>query len=88
VFAGRRNGAKLEPLVKEIEKAAAKFTRARSTPQGEEIISFLGTPTSTRRSRSASSNIGANVNFPILDTTERVFRKSGKWPAIPAFRRA
>jgi len=31
VFAGRRNGAKLEPLVKEIEKAGGKFTPARST---------------------------------------------------------
>ena len=30
VFAGRRNGDKLEPLVKEIEAPAAKSTPARS----------------------------------------------------------
>ena len=30
-------------------------------------------------------NVGANVNFPLLETTERVFRKVWSWPAMPDF---
>src|SRR2546426_9020392 len=43
VFAGRRNGAKLEPLVKEIEKAGGEIhARSLDARKEEEIISFLG----------------------------------------------
>ena len=42
VFAGRRNGAKLEPLVKEIEKAGGEIhARSLDARKEEEIISFL-----------------------------------------------
>ena len=43
VFAGRRNGAKLEPLVKAIEGAGGEIhARSLDARKEEEIISFLG----------------------------------------------
>src|SRR4029077_2566042 len=76
VFAGRRNGAKLEPLVKEIEKAGGEIhARSLDARKEEEIISFLNDADKHAPLDVCIFNIGANVNFPILDTTERVFRK-------------
>ena len=76
VFAGRRNGAKLEPFVKEIEKAGGEIhARSLDARKEEEIISFLGDADKHAPLEVCIFNIGANVNFPILDTTERVFRK-------------
>ena len=76
VFAGRRNGAKLEPLVKEIEKAGGEIhARSLDARKEEEIISFLGDADKHAPLEVCIFNIGANVNFPILETTERVFRK-------------
>ena len=43
VFAGRRNGDKLEPLVKEIEAAGGEIhARSLDARKEEEIVSFLG----------------------------------------------
>src|SRR5205814_5515568 len=76
VFAGRRNGAKLEPLVKEIEKAGGEIhARSLDARKEEEITAFLGDADKHAPLEVCIFNIGANVNFPILDTTERVFRK-------------
>ena len=76
MFAGRRNGAKLEPLVKEIEAAGGEIhARSLDARKEEEIISFLGDADKHAPLEVCIFNIGANVNFPILDTTERVFRK-------------
>src|SRR5438477_5134322 len=76
VFAGRRNGAKLEPLVKEIEEAGGEIhARSLDARKEEEIISFLGEADRQAPLEVCIFNVGANVNFPILDTTERVFRK-------------
>jgi NAD(P)-dependent dehydrogenase (short-subunit alcohol dehydrogenase family) len=76
VFAGRRDGAKLEPLVKEVEKAGGEIhARALDARKEDEIISFLGDADKHAPLEVCIFNIGANVNFPILDTTERVFRK-------------
>src|SRR6476646_11220947 len=76
VFAGRRNGAKLEPLVKEIEAAGGKIhARSLDARKEEEIVSFLSDADKHAPLEVCIFNIGANVNFPILDTTERVFRK-------------
>ena len=76
VFAGRRNGAKLEPLVKEIEKAGGEIhARSLDARKEDEIISFLSDADKHAPLEVCIFNIGANVNFPILDTTERVFRK-------------
>src|SRR4051794_31749355 len=76
VFAGRRDGAKLEPLVKEIEQAGGEIhARALDARKEDQIISFLDDADKHAPLEVCVFNIGANVNFPLLDTTERVFRK-------------
>jgi NAD(P)-dependent dehydrogenase (short-subunit alcohol dehydrogenase family) len=76
VFAGRRNGDKLAPLVADIEKAAGKVVaRSLDARKEEEVISFLSDADKHAPLEVCIFNIGANVNFPIVDTTERVFRK-------------
>src|SRR5258708_7585906 len=76
IFAGRRNGAKLDPLVKEIE-AAGREIHAPSVGAGkaEEMVAFLNDADRNAPLDACIFNIGDNVNFPILETTERVFRK-------------
>jgi NAD(P)-dependent dehydrogenase (short-subunit alcohol dehydrogenase family) len=76
VFAGRRNGEKLAPLVAEI-KAAGGAVSARSLDarKEEDITAFLQEADRHSPLEVCIFNIGANVNFPFTDTTERVFRK-------------
>jgi len=64
VFVGRRNGDKLAPLVAEVE--------ARKE---DEIAAFLQDADAAAPLEVCIFNVGANVNFPLLETTERVFRK-------------
>ena len=76
IFAGRRNGDKLAPLVKEIEAAGGEIhARSLDARKEEEIISFLNDADKHAPMEVCIFNIGANVNFPLLETTERVFRK-------------
>jgi NAD(P)-dependent dehydrogenase (short-subunit alcohol dehydrogenase family) len=76
VFAGRRNGDKLAPLASEIEAAGGSvFARSLDARKEEEIVSFLSDADQHAPLEVCVFNIGANVNFPLLDTTERVFRK-------------
>lgn len=76
VFVGRRNGDKLAPLIKEIEAAGGSVIgRALDARKEEEVVKFLADADSHAPLEVCIFNIGANVNFPILDTTERVFRK-------------
>ncbi len=76
VFAGRRDGARLEPLVREIEASGGSIVaRALDARKEEEITAFLNDADKHAPLEVCIFNIGANVNFPILETTERVFRK-------------
>src|SRR5467141_5462291 len=76
VFAGRRDGAKLEPLVKEIEAAGGEIVaRDLDARKEEEIAAFLNDADKHAPLEVCIFNVGANVNFPILETTDRVFRK-------------
>lgn len=76
VFAGRRNGDKLKPLVDEIEAAGGRIVaRALDARNEAEVVSFLNDADAHAPLEVCIFNVGANVNFPILDTTERVFRK-------------
>src|SRR5690349_16871400 len=76
IFAGRRNGEKLAPLVKEIEATGGEIhARSLDARKEEEIVSFLNDADKHAPLDVCIFNIGANVNYPILDTTERVFRK-------------
>ena len=76
VFAGRRNGEKLAPLLQEIEAAGGRaFGRSLDARQEADITAFLQEADREAPLEVCIFNIGANVNFPLLDTTERVFRK-------------
>src|SRR5437867_3857618 len=76
VFAGRRNGDKLAPLIADIQKAGGRaFGRSLDARKEEDITAFLQEADREAPLEVCIFNIGANVNFPILDTTERVFRK-------------
>jgi NAD(P)-dependent dehydrogenase (short-subunit alcohol dehydrogenase family) len=76
IFAGRRNGDKLAPLVQDVEKAGGKiFARSLDARKEEEIASFIREADQHAPLEICIFNIGANVNFPLTETTERVFRK-------------
>jgi NAD(P)-dependent dehydrogenase (short-subunit alcohol dehydrogenase family) len=76
IHAGRRNGEKLAPLVSEIEAAGGTISaRSLDARKEDEIVAFLNDADRQAPLEVCIFNIGANVNFPILDTTERVFRK-------------
>jgi hypothetical protein len=76
VFAGRRNGEKLEPLVKEVEAAGGTiYGRSLDARKEEETTAFLNDADKHAPLEVCIFNVGANVNFPILETTDRVFRK-------------
>src|ERR1700758_1508550 len=76
VFAGRRNGEKLEPLVKEVEAAGGSIVgRSLDARKEEETTAFLNEADRHAPLEVCIFNVGANVSFPILETTDRVFRK-------------
>ena len=76
VFAGRRQGEKLAPLVKEIEESGGSVVaRGLDARNEEDITKFLQEADAHAPLEVCIFNIGANVNYPILATTERVFRK-------------
>jgi len=76
VFAGRRNGDKLAPLAAEIEGAGGRVVaRALDARKEDEIAAFVRDADRRAPLEVCIFNVGANVNFPIFDTTERVFRK-------------
>ncbi|MET0343734.1 MAG: SDR family NAD(P)-dependent oxidoreductase [Polyangiales bacterium] len=76
VHAGRRNGDKLAPLVREIEGAGGRCV-GRSLDARDEaaVTAFLQEADATAPLEICIYNPGANVQFRLLDTTERVFRK-------------
>jgi NAD(P)-dependent dehydrogenase (short-subunit alcohol dehydrogenase family) len=76
VHAGRRNGEKLAPLVQEIAAAGGRCVgRNLDARQEDDVAAFMREADEAAPLEVAVFNIGANVNFPLLDTTERVFRK-------------
>ena len=76
VYAGRRNGDKLEPLVAEIEALGGQCRgRTLDARKEADIEAFFAEAAAEAPIEVCIFNVGGNVNFPILDTTERVFRK-------------
>lgn len=76
VFAGRRNGDKLAPLIKDIQASGGEvFGRSLDARKEEEVVEFISDADNHAPLDVCIFNIGANVNFPIVETTERVFRK-------------
>jgi NAD(P)-dependent dehydrogenase (short-subunit alcohol dehydrogenase family) len=76
VFAGRRNGEKLASLMHAIEADGGRaFARSLDARNEDDISAFLRDADAAAPLEVCIFNIGANVNFPLVDTTERVFRK-------------
>jgi hypothetical protein len=76
VFVGRRTAEKLEHLKQEIEAAGgACVARGLDARKEEDVTAFLAQADAHAPLEICIFNPGANVNFPILETTERVFRK-------------
>jgi len=76
VFAGRRQGEKLAPLIAEITAQGGRaFGSSLDARKEDEITAFLKAADAAAPLEICVFNIGANVNFPLLETTERVFRK-------------
>ncbi len=76
VFAGRRDGDKLAPLVAEIEAEGGRVVaRSLDARKEDEVAAFLGDADRQQPLEVCIFNVGANVNVPFTETTERVFRK-------------
>lgn len=76
VFAGRRNGEKVAPLKAEIEAAGGRCEARTLDARSEEAVTaFLAEADAAAPLEVCIFNVGANVRFSILETTERVFRK-------------
>ena len=76
VHGGRRQGEKLAYLAAEIAAAGGRFAGHTLDARTEEGVSgFLDAAEAEAPLDAVIFNVGANVNFPLLETTERVFRK-------------
>jgi len=76
VFAGRRTADKLPALVGEIEARGGRVVaRALDARKEDDVTAFLREADAHAPLEVAIFNVGANVRFGLLDTTERVFRK-------------
>ncbi len=76
VFAGRRSADKLAQLKSDIEAGGGRCeARALDARKEEDVTAFLNEADAHAPLEVCVFNPGANVNFPILETTERVFRK-------------
>ncbi len=73
VFAGRRNGEKLAELVRHSEGRI--LGRSLDARKEEDITAFLHEADAFAPLEVCIFNPGANVRFPLVETTERVFRK-------------
>jgi len=86
VVAGRRNGDKLQPLKAEIESAGGRLEARTLDARSEEAITtFLNDAESLAPLDAVIFNVGANVRFPLLETTERVYRKVWEMAAYAGF---
>ena len=76
IFAGRRNADKLAPLVAGVEAAGGEIVaRGLDARKEDDIAGFLRAADARAPLEVCIFNVGGNVNFPLLETTERVFRK-------------
>lgn len=76
VHGGRRQGDKLAALAEAIAGDGGRFTGHSLDARSEEAVAaFLDYADADAPLEACIFNVGANVNFPLLDTSERVFRK-------------
>jgi NAD(P)-dependent dehydrogenase (short-subunit alcohol dehydrogenase family) len=76
IFAGRRTADKLGALKDKIEAGGGRCeARGLDARDEAEMAGFIAEADAAAPLEVCVFNPGANVNFPILETTERVFRK-------------
>src|SRR4029077_160021 len=76
VFVGRRHGEKLAPLVADVEARGGQIVaRSLDARKEDDLTAFLQEADRRAPLEVCIFNVGANVNFPLIETTERVFRK-------------
>jgi len=87
VCLGRRNGDKTADLVKEIEDTGGKAYGYTLDAREETQIQqrFAAIEADIGPLEIVISNAGGNVNFPIRETTERVFYKVWKMACLTGF---
>lgn len=80
VHAGRRNGDKLAPLL------GGKVTgRSLDARESEDVAAFLAEAEAIAPLELVVFNVGANVQFPLTETTDRVFRKVWEMACFAGF---
>lgn len=80
VHAGRRNGDKLAPLL-----GGAVTGRSLDAREPDDVAAFLAEAEAIAPLALVVFNVGANVQFPLLDTTDRVFRKVWEMACFAGF---
>ena len=76
IYAGRRTADKLQTLKDRIEAAGGRCqARGLDARVEEDISAFIAEADAAAPLEVCIFNPGANVNFGVLETTERVFRK-------------
>jgi NAD(P)-dependent dehydrogenase (short-subunit alcohol dehydrogenase family) len=80
VHAGRRNGGKLAPLL-----GGAVTGRSLDAREPEDVAAFLAEAEAIAPLALVVFNVGANVQFPLLETTDRVFRKVWEMACFAGF---
>lgn len=80
VHAGRRNGGKLAPLL-----GGAVTGRSLDARQSEDVAAFLDEAEVIAPLALVVFNVGANVQFPLAETTDRVFRKVWEMACFAGF---
>lgn len=86
VHGGRRNADQLAPLAEAITKAGGRFTgHALDARDEASVAAFLDAADADAPIELMIFNVGANVQFPVADTTERVFRKVWEMACLGGF---
>lgn len=80
VHAGRRNGDKLAPLL-----GGAVTGRSLDARVSEDVAAFLDEAEAAAPLALVVFNVGANVQFPLAETTDRVFRKVWEMACFAGF---
>ncbi|MEC3909225.1 SDR family NAD(P)-dependent oxidoreductase [Sphingobium sp. CR2-8] len=86
IYAGRRGGDKLAPLIAEITAAGGQASgRSLDAREPDDVTAFLAEAEALAPLELCIFNVGANVQFPILETTDRVFRKVWEMACFAGF---
>ncbi|MDB5576612.1 MAG: short-chain dehydrogenase/reductase [Bradyrhizobium sp.] len=86
VHLGRRGGEKLVPLIDEINASGGRaHGRTLDARKPEDVTAFLAETDALAPMALTIFNVGANVYFPILETTDRVFTKVWEMACFAGF---